>query len=169
MAMNERVDYGKAGLLEVSASQFYNDKLRAHMKEMLMTCKTDYELTRTITSTMNKADGNVNDGRWGEVVEDFSVLMTGISDKNYFNGVMSKAPEEEKSKVRQLITLIDDFFLIIKAEKPADKSEPKLRERLDYHEDEDDPYRGQNGDYSVHNMKNLTTPNPDLRPRIPNR
>lgn len=166
-----RAEYEKSqnGLLDISASEFYMNKVRPHMKDIEFSCHTDPELVRTVTSTLNKADGDVARSDWAEVDDAFSVLRTAISDKNYFLGVISKASEEEKGKVRQLISLIDDFFLIIKAEKPVQKKDPEAPKRLNYREDETDPYRGQNGDYPTHNMERLTAPDPDYKPRIPNR
>ena len=98
-AYNE-LERNSKGLLDVSASDFYFDKVRPHMQEMLLKCKTDKELIRTIEKVINAADSFCVQNNYGMVAESFDVLEVAIKDKSYFAGVMSKAPEVEKEMVR---------------------------------------------------------------------
>jgi hypothetical protein len=84
-----------------------------------------------------------------------------ITDRNYFNGVMKKAPEAEKEMVRDLIAKITDLRMLVKCEQPYKPQEKAIKERLNYNS----PV-GENGDYNTHNMKILNNPNP--KNRIPN-
>ena len=63
--------------------------------------------------------------------------------------------------VRELIKKIAELKMIIKCENIEEKHEKnKVRERLNYSPN------GENKDYAIHNMENLSKANP--RERIPN-
>ena len=154
------------GLLDISANEFYFTKIRPFLQEMLLKCKTDKELIRTIEKVVNAADSFCIKGDYAMVAESFDTLQTAITDKNYFNGVMSKAPEVEKEMVRDLIIKISDLRMVIKCEPPYQPKEKKIKERLNYESGKPNSPIGENKDYDSHNMKTLTTPNP--KQRIPN-
>lgn len=151
----------KKGYLEISAYDYYFNKVRPHMKDMLMKCRTDEELTRTLDKVLNAGDSFCQRKDYIMLAESFNVLETAITDKNYFNGVMKKASEEERQMVRDLISKISDLRMLIKCEVIEPKKETKIRDRIDYNS----PV-GENEGYSTHNMKELSKPNP--RKRIPN-
>ena len=110
----ENLQRQQKGLLDIDTQEFYFGNIRPFMQDMLLTCKTDKELLRTIEKVINAGDSFCNDKNYEALNESFDVLDTAITDANYFNGVMKKAPEEEKNKVRELIDKIADLRMIIK-------------------------------------------------------
>lgn len=150
----------RKGYLDINAKEFYFDKMRPFLEEMLMKCNTDAELTRTIYKVINASDSFCQKGEYDLLAESFDVLETAITDKNYFNGVMKKAPEAEKEMVRELIGKITDLRMIIKCEPKQEIEEKPSKERIGY-----SPI-GENEDYAHRNMKTLSEPNPKMR--IPN-
>lgn len=164
-AYNE-LERDSKGLLDISASDFYFDKVRPHMQEMLLKCKTDKELIRTIEKVVNAADSFCIQGNYPMVADSFDVLEVAIKDKSYFVGVMSKAPEAEKEMVRELIAKISDLRMIIKCEPPYVPKERQIKDRLNYEPAKGNSPVGENKDYDIHNMQKLNEPNP--KPRIPN-
>ena len=153
--------------LDISVDDYYFGKLRPFMKEMLMKCKTDGELQRTIEKVINSADGFCNNNQLEELDGTFNVLDEAISDPSYFDGVMKKAPETEKEMVRELISKISDLRMIIKYEDPVKPKEVKVRERLGYSNPTGNSPNGENEDFLTHNMETLNKPVP--KKRIPNR
>lgn len=156
----------KENLLEISAADFYFETMRPYLQEMLLKCRTDGELIRTIEKVVNAADSFCARKDFSMLAQSFDTLETGITDKAYFNGVMKKAPEEERQMVRNLIEKISDLRMIIQCEQPSEDDEPKKRERIGYKVPTASSPIGENEDYSTHNMKSLTQPNPGRR--IPN-
>ena len=154
------------GYLDISASEFYFDKIRPLMQDMLLKCKTDGELLRTLEKVINASDSFCIKKDYASVADSFDVLETAITDNNYFNGVMRKAPEAEKEMVRELISKITDLRMIIKCEPDYVPKVEKLRERLNYEKPKMNSPIGENMDYCIHNMKVLNEPNP--KQRIPN-
>lgn len=154
------------GLLDISAGDFYFGKVRPFMNEMLLKCKTDGELIRTLEKVINAADPLCNKSDYQSFIEEFDTLEVAITDKNYFNGVMKKAPETEKEMVRELITKITDLRMLVKCEQPYMPNEKSVKERLNYNPPVGNSPVGENGDYITHNMKKLSEPNP--KNRIPN-
>ena len=163
----ENLQKQQKGLLDIDTQGFYFDNIRPFMKDMLLTCKTDKELLRTIEKVINASDSFCNDKNYEALNESFDILDTAITDANYFNGVMKKAPEEEKNKVRELIDKIADLRMIIKCEQPVVPEEPKIRNGWNYKEPTNLAANGENEDFSTHNMHTLNTP--ILKNRIPNR
>lgn len=153
------------GYLDVSAYDFYFKKVRPFMQEMLLKCKTDGELLRTLEKVMNAGDSLCMKKDYVRLMEEFEVLETAINDKNYFNGVMKKAPETEREMVRELAVKITDLRMIAKCEEPYVESEKPTKDRLNYNKSINSP-GGENADYITHNMKNLNQAVP--RKRIPN-
>lgn len=162
----EELQRENKGYLDVSASEFYFGKVRPFMESMLLKCKTDGELIRTIEKVINASDSFCIQKNYTSVAESFTILEKAITDKNYFNGVMRKAPEAEKEMVRELINKISDLRMIIKCEPPFVPKEKKIKERLNYEPPKGHSPIGENKDYDTHNMKVLTKPNP--KQRIPN-
>lgn len=154
------------GLLDISTSDFYFDKVRPHMQDMLLKCKTDGELIRTLEKVLNAADSFCLRKDYESFMESFSILEVAITDKNYFNGVMKKAPEAERQMVRDLIEKISDLHMLVKCEEPYVPEEKKVRERLNYEPPRGKSPIGENKDFDTHNMKTLNEPNP--KKRIPN-
>lgn len=152
--------------LEISASDFYFDNMRPYLQEMLAKCRTDGELLRTIEKTVNASDSYCQAKNYKMVAESFDVLERGITDKNYFNGVMKRATEEERQMVRDLITKISDLRMIIQCEEPVETVPPATRGRLNYKPPAPGSPIGENEDYAVRNMKSLNQSNP--KRRIPN-
>ena len=151
----------KKSHLDISAKEFYFSKVKPFMDDMALKCKTDKELLRTIDKVTNAANSFAVRDDWQNVSESFDVLQTAITDNSYFNGVMKKAPESEKEMVRELIKKIAELKMIIKCENIEEKHEEnKVRKRLNYSPN------GENKDYAIHNMENLSKANP--RERIPN-
>lgn len=165
---NQYNEYQKEaqGYLNVSANDFYFGKVRPFMQSMLLKCKTDAELIRTIDKVINASDSFCIQKDYQSVMESFAVLETAITDKNYFNGVMKKAPEAEKEMVRQLIEKISDLRMIVKCEPEYTPKEQPTKDRLNYRKPTMTTPIGENEDYLTHNMKTLNEPNP--KKRIPN-
>lgn len=157
---------GAKGLLDVSTSDFYFNKVRPFIQEMLMKCKTDGELLRTLEKVTNAADSFCNQKDYENFMESFAVLETAITNINYFNGVMKKAPEVEKEMVRKLIEHINDLHMLVKCEEPYTPEEKPTKDRLNYEPPRGKSPIGENKDYDTHNMKILNEPNP--KKRIPN-
>lgn len=156
----------KESLLDISAQDYYFDTMRPYLNEMLLKCRTDGELSRTIEKVINAADSFCARKDYNAVAQSFDTLETAITDKSYFNGVMKKAPEEERQMVRDLIAKISDLRMIIQCEDQQAPNEPKKRERLGYKEPSALSPNGENEDYQTHNMKVLNEPKPGKR--IPN-
>ena len=162
----DEIEKESKGYLDVSAQDFYFGKVRPFMQNMLLECKTDGELIRTIEKVINAADSFCVQKDYESVAESFSTLEVAITDRNYFNGVMRKAPETEKEMIRELISKISDLRMIIKCEPPYTPKEKEAKERLNYEPPRGNSPIGENKDYDTHNMKTLTEPNP--KQRIPN-
>ena len=160
------IEKARRGGLDIGTVEYYFDTLRPYMQEMMRTCKTDPELYRTLDKTINTTDGLCNSKRYQEIPDAIYTLQKAITDTNYFNGAMKRASEDEKSKVRELISKLSDFTMIIKCEPPVTQEESKSRQRLDYQSAPDGSPNGENMGYREHNMKNLTAPIPQKR--IPN-
>lgn len=154
------------GYLEINTNDFYFNKFRPFVQEMLLKCRTDQELIRTLEKTINAADSFCIAKKYTELQDSLYTLDVAINDRNYFNGVMKKAPEAEKEMVRKLIEKISDLKMIIKCEPPHEEKEVKTRERLNYEKSEFSPI-GENKDYYSRNMKTLNKP--IQKTRIPNR
>lgn len=162
----EQQEKERKGYLDISAKDFYFNQVRPHMEEMTLKCRTDKELLKTIDKVINATDSFIIREDWANVAESFEILQIGITDANYFNGVMKKAPEAEREMVRTLISKIGDLQMLIKCEKGEPiKDESKLKERLNYHKAENSPI-GENEDFAIHNMAKLNEPKP--KERIPN-
>lgn len=154
------------GYLDINASDFYFNNIRPFMQNMLLKCRTDGELIRTLEKVVNAADSFCIKKDYQSVADSFDTLEIAITDANYFNGVMRKAPEAEKEMVRELISKISDLRMIIKCEQPYVPEEKQTRDRLNYEPSRGNSPIGENKDYDIHNMKILTNPNP--KQRIPN-
>lgn len=152
---------GRRGILDINTETYYFDKLRPYMQEMMRTCKADPELYRTLDKVVNAVDSLCARKQFKRILDELDVLNVAINDRNYFNGPMKRAPESEKEMVRQLISKLSDFMMIIKCEPDDVAVEKKARERLDYHSPS-----GENMTYASHNMKELSKP--VERMRIPN-
>lgn len=150
----------RKGYLDINAYDFYFNKMRPFLEDVLMKCRTDEELTRTIYKVMNASDSFCQRKQYDLLAESFDVLEVAITDKNYFNGVMKKAPESEKEMVRELIGKIADLRMIIKCEPKQEPEEKATKDRIGY-----SPI-GENEDYSHRNMATLNEPTP--KRRIPN-
>lgn len=165
MAISEQTyvdaERGRRGILDIDTETYYFDKLRPYIMEMMLTCKTDQELYRTLDKVVNAVDSLCARKQYKRIIDELEVLNVAINDRNYFNGPMKRAPESEKEMVRQLISKISDFMMIIKCEPDDVVVEPKPKERLDYHSPS-----GENMTYATHNMKNLSKPVEKMR--IPN-
>ncbi len=156
----------KDNILDISAEEYYFNTLRPYLQSMLLKCRTDGELIRTIDKVINAADSFCVRKKYALMAESFDVLETGITDKSYFNGVMKKAPEEEKEMVRNLVGKISDLRMIIQCEEPTEEEPPSFKERINYEPPTALSPNGENKDYQTHNMKNLTACHPNKR--IPN-
>lgn len=161
----ESMEKEAKGYLEIGVDEFYFDKMRPYLQEVLMKCRTDKELMRTIEKVINAADSFCVDKNYQDFMESFNVLDKAITDKNYFNGVIKKASEEEREMIRTLISKIADLRLIVKCEPPYQKKEQQTKERLNYSSSDSSPI-GENKDYLTRNMKTLNKPSP--KERIPN-
>ncbi len=163
-------DYAKSkadSLLDISTATFYFSSLRPHMMDMLATCRTDHELLRTIEKVINSLDSLCVRELYTDMPDAFHVLEVAITDRSYFNtGVMLKAKEEEKDKIKALIKLLSDFKMIIQCEPRVEHPSPKTRDRLNYKAPTDVSPNGENLDYPTRNIKTLTEPHP--KNRIPN-
>ena len=162
----EQQEKERKGYLNISAKDFYFNQVRPYMEEMTLKCKTDKELLRTIDKTINATDSFIIREDFENVIESFQILQTAITDANYFNGVIKKAPEAEREMVRTLITKISDLQMLIKCEKVEPVEDKiQIKERLNYHKADNSPI-GENEDFVVHNMTKLNEPKP--KKRIPN-
>lgn len=155
------------GLLEISANDFYFDKVRPHMEDILLTCKDDPELIRTLEKIINAGDSYCVRKEYDLLLTSFDAYTKVVSGPNYFSRIIKNATEENKNKIRALTVLFSDLTMIIKCEKPAEFVETEAPERLDYNS----PIGGIKGDgynngHAEHNMKKLSEPNP--KQRIPN-
>ena len=142
----------RRGILDINTNDYWFEKLRPYIQEMMRTCKTDGELYRTLEKVTNSVDPLCVNKKYDLIPNELEVLNKAINDANYFNGPMKKAPEEEKNMVRELITKLSDFIMIIKCEEDVVEEAPKIKERIDYSPN------GENGAYLNHNMKELNKP-----------
>jgi len=165
MAMSEKDQNLKSGPLQITTEDFYFNNIRPYALEVMVKCRTDKELTRTIEKVLNASDSFCQSGAYTLVSDSFDVLNTAITDPNYFNGAMRTAPEEEKELVRGLAEKISDLKMIIQFDGEKSKPEPKIKDRLNF--DPDKTPWGENKDYPMHNMKTLNEPHP--KQRIPNK
>lgn len=152
--------------LEVNAQDYYFNTLRPYLEEMYKKCTTDEELGRTIEKLLNEADTACIRKDYAHLAEAFDAIEVGITDKNYFNGVMKKAPEAEKEMVRGLVEKITDIRTIIKYEPKQEPQQQAQRERLSYRPGTLTSPNGENVDFGQHNMSVLNKPEP--KERIPN-
>ena len=163
----ENIERSKVGYLEITASSYYFDTLRPFMSDMLLKCKSDEELIRTIEKTINTVDSACMSNDWALIDEIITYLNKPISDNSYFNSPrIKRATEEERSLIRELITKINEFKLILKYEKPSSVDNNKIKNRINYNPGNEKSPNGENKDFSTHNMKELNKPNP--KERIPN-
>lgn len=159
---DDLLEKSKDDVLQIGAHKFYFEKLRPYMQDMLLTCKTDGELIRTLEKVVNASDSFCQAEDWVNLADTYTVLLRGITDRAYFStGPIRKAPEEEKNKVRELITKVNDLLLILKYEKPTEAKPKAVRERIGYISP-----NGENMDFAKRNMKTLNEAKP--KERIPN-
>lgn len=157
--------------LEIGASDYWFQTLRPYMENMLMTCRTDEELIRTIEKDINTIDSVIVREEYPRIIGEKNdpgvlvPLMNVLSSPQYYTtGPLRHSTEKEKEVVRGLIEKVNDFALILQFEKVPEKQESKTRERLGYSPTGDG--NGFNSDHAVRNMASLNKPNP--RQRIPN-
>lgn len=142
------------GLLEISANDFYFDKVRPHMEDILLTCKDDPELIRTLEKIINAEIHIVFVKNmiccWHHLTHTRKLYPALI----IFLVLLKMRPKKNKNKIRALTVLFSDLTMIIKCEKPAEFIEAEAPERLDYNS----PIGGIKGDgynngHVEHNMK----------------
>lgn len=156
----------KKGYLDISASEFYFNKVRPHIQDMLLTCKTDEELLRTLDKITNAADSFCIRKEYSEMMGTFDVFMKVTSGRNYFSGVIKNASDEEKEKIRKMIALVNDLSVIVQCEEPEEVEVAQGKERLDYNSPNGEFLnKGYNKSYEEHKQKlNASEP----KKRIPN-
>ena len=165
MAISKQADDNDS-LLNVSAQEYYFNTMRPYLTEIYMVCKTDAELGRTVQKVMNAANTACIRKDYESLAEAFDIIEEAVTDKNYFNGVMKKASEEEKNLVRGLPEKITNLRTIIKCEPTDDVAPDQKRDRVGYREGTLSSPIGENEDFVSHNMSELNKPQP--RQRIPN-
>lgn len=166
MAIAKQAGTANDSLLNVTAQAYYFNTMRPYLEEMYMKCVTDDELVRTIQKLMNEGDSACVRKDYDKLAEAFDIIEEAITDKNYFNGVMKKASEEEKKLVRELPEKITTMRAIIKCEPPSDVAPEQKRERLGYIPGTLTSPNGENEDFVTRNMSALNKPQPGRR--IPN-
>ena len=155
------------GLLDISASEFYFDKVRPHIQDILLTCKTDPELIRTLDKAINAGDSFCARKEYGLLVESFEAFNKVAGNQKYFSGIIKQASEEEKNKIRKLTELVNDLRIIVQCEKPAQPKEVEAKDRIDYNSPIGEiKGEGYNKGHLEHNITNLSKPIP--KDRIPN-
>lgn len=120
-------------VLNIMPETFYTDTLKPAMDEVLLKCKYDEELLRTVDKAMNTANSAVARKDYHELAESFDVLVSVLNNSGYLNGKLyAKAKESEKEMIAKMLQNISDLLVIIKFTKPEEKEEAKPRERIGY-------------------------------------
>ena len=166
--MQQPQNDAKSGLLQISAKKYYEDTLRPACEKAMIECKTDPEIERSLRKIENSLDSMLARNQYTDALDVtlpfFKVITT---DKYYVNGSIKKATEEEKTQVRGLVKLFNDFRLILKVDeenKPKEE-EKKTKDRIGYVAS-NDGNSGHNLDLE-HNMANLNKPSGNNK-RLPN-
>lgn len=166
MAIAQQATANNDSPWNISAEDYYFNTMRPYLDEMFMKCRTDEELGRTIQKVMNQGDTACVRKDYEHLAEAFDTIEVAITDKNYFNGVMKKAPEAEKDLVRGLTEKITNLRTIIKCEQPGEAAPEQKKERIGYRPGTSSSPIGENEDFGSHNMASLNKPEP--KTRIPN-
>lgn len=122
--LNEKI----SNPLNIMPEDFYNDKLRPVLYDILANVTFDPILLRTVEETINKADGSSINKDYDKLEEDLMPLSTAILGKNYMKtDDFIRADENEKSLVKKLATDIQDLLTIIKCTEKAPKKDNTLK------------------------------------------
>ena len=124
--------------LDIMPEDFYFDKVRPEMVEILSTIKFDPILLQTVEEVMNKADGSATKKDYATLQENFnplSIVLLGNKSTYTKTDSFIRAEEEEKQLVKQFAKNIQELLTIITCT-PKEKKEEKyeVRERLGYDE-----------------------------------
>lgn len=166
MAISQQAGADNESLLNVTAQSYYFDTMRPYLEKMYMTCVTDEELCRTIQKVINTGDTACANKEYIRLASAFDTIEVAITDKNYFNGVMKKASEEEKQLVKSLPEKITNLRTIIQYEPKDDVAPESKKERIGYRSGNLSSPIGENVDFVSHNMSVLNKAEP--KKRIPN-
>lgn len=148
-------------ILDKSLKDYYIETLRDKLTDTVMLIKDDPNLYKTCEKIVNVIDTNINylTIEAKETIEEAIVpLASVVSQKEYYvKKNIQLLTDEDKEKIRNLGESCAMFLTMMKSEKPVKKEKTNEPERINYKSDDasNDASRGENKDYSTHNIKEL--------------
>ena len=148
-AYNQKSQKKDRGVLEVTAMDYYFEKLRPDIEDFNKNYHTDLELNKALLEVINHADSLIAVNRYLDFMEEFDRMLSVVNGKNYLKQHMADATSEEKEALSEIKQKIENIRLIIMSDNnPVEEEEKPKRERLNYQEP--------NGEIRGHNKDDLS-------------
>ena len=165
-------DTRRTSVLDITADKMYNETLRPMMQDMLIRCKTDPEVTRTLDKIMNALDGFLKENTVDSLSNANETIQPALkvlmADTYYRDGALRRASDEEVKTVKEFAQKLSDLSMLLRIEidnhEPEPEEQPK--ERIDYITPHGVGTAGENNEWKTHNIKTLNEPHPAKR--LPN-
>lgn len=167
-AQEELKNRKPSSLLDIGADDYWCKTLRTNINDFRANYHTDEQLSRTLDKIVNEVDGLVTNKEYNRINDSFESLITTVERSRgayYKKGSFKDASDEEKDKLRELMSKVNDFRLILEYETTPEKEEKKIKPRINYQEPNGNMPGKNLDDFS--NRLNYGAPK-QTRPRIPN-
>jgi hypothetical protein len=148
-------------ILDKSLKDYYIETLRDKLTDTVALIKDDPNVDKTCEKIVNVIDTNINylTAEAKEIIEEAIVpLASVVSQKEYYvKKNIQLLTDEDKEKIKDLGESCAMFLTMMKSEKAVKKEKTDEPERINYKSDDasNDASRGENKDYSTHNIKEL--------------
>lgn len=148
-------------ILDKSLKDYYIETLRDKLVNTVALIKDDPNLFKTCEKIVNVVDSNIDciTEEAKETIEEAIIpLASVVSQKEYYiKRNIQLLTDEDKDKIRDLGESCAMFLTMMKSEKPVKKEKTEKPERINYNSDDasNDASKGENKDYSTHNIKEL--------------
>lgn len=115
--------------MDISAKEYYFQKLRPEIDQFCATYKTDSILLASFEEVMNKTDTQLIKEEYQEVYYgSFQEILKVITSSNYdITGAGRRSSEAERQARKEVITKISIFLGIVRASK---KTEPQTEDNI---------------------------------------
>jgi len=148
-------------ILDKSLKDYYIEILRDKLTDTVALIKDDPNLYKTCEKIVNVIDTNINylTAEAKEIIEEAIVpLASVVSQKEYYvKRNIQLLTDEDKEKIKDLGESCAMFLTMMKSEKAVKEEKAEKPERINYKSDDasNDASKGENKDYSTHNIKEL--------------
>ena len=169
---NQSIEKEDRGILDITAYDYYFDKIRPEIVDFNKNYHSDLELNTCFLEIMNHADGFMAKKRYTEFLEAFSPMIITTEAKDYYKKHMSDATDEEKKALENIKEKYENIRLIIMSDtKPEriltpEKDMERRREANKKREEEQRlNYQPPNGDNQGYNKDILSNRHYNRKPK----